>query len=178
MFTWLGRYSVLCWCLRFVRCLAFERLKVDVRCYIVLHYYILYYIFYLLYIYYYYIILYSPPLLFFRSLLIFLPSSQYSFYTCRSLLTVIYIPDNSDPACFIGVDGYLCFSWCYYYYILYLILYSSLLPILLSLPFLCSNPPPSPLPIFHKNLTPHVLSEWMVEVCRFEYLGILFGVWR
>ena len=25
-------------------------------------------------------------------------------------------------------------------------------------------------------LTPHVLSEWMVEVCRFEYLGIVFEV--
>ena len=24
-------------------------------------------------------------------------------------------------------------------------------------------------------LTPHVLSEWMVEVCRFEYLGIVLG---
>ena len=31
--------------------------------------------------------------------------------------------------------------------------------------------------IIQEYLTPHVLSEWMVEVCRFEYLGILFGDW-
>ena len=29
--------------------------------------------------------------------------------------------------------------------------------------------------IFHKNLTPHVLSEWMVEVCRFEQYVVRFG---
>ena len=28
--------------------------------------------------------------------------------------------------------------------------------------------------IFHKNLTPHVLSEWMVEVCRFEQYRFMF----
>ena len=37
------------------------------------------------------------------------PHYLISFYTCRHLHTLIYIPDssknNSDPACFIGVDG-------------------------------------------------------------------------
>ena len=32
------------------------------------------------------------------------------------------------------------------------------------------------LPILLNNSTPHKLTEWMVEVCRFEYLGILFYV--
>ena len=30
---------------------------------------------------------------------------KYSFYTCRHLDILIYIPQESDPACFIGVDG-------------------------------------------------------------------------
>ena len=30
-------------------------------------------------------------------------------------------------------------------------------------------------PIFKNNLTPHVLSEWMVEVCRFDKCGVRLG---
>ena len=75
------------------------------------------------------------------------------------------------------------------YIISYTILFSSS-DLFLSFPILIPSSSysssPSPLPsntlliqsirvgiwislfIFHKNLTPHVLSEWMVEVCRFE----------
>ena len=60
----------------------------------------------------------NPPLLSIFSLLpspspilsslSFLPKLLISIYTCRWLVILIYIPDssdNSDPACFIGVDG-------------------------------------------------------------------------
>ena len=90
-------------------------------------------------------------------------------------------------------------------YIIYYILYSS--PSFSSLPpfpspifylslllFFSSSFPPPPyliqsirvgiwihLFIFNQylinNLTPHVLSEWMVEVCRFEVWGVLFRFW-
>ena len=54
--------------------------------------------------------LFNPLLLFFLSSspLLFHLQSSHSFYTCRSLHILIYIPDSSrqfDPACFIGVDG-------------------------------------------------------------------------
>ena len=148
------------------------RVGVDVRCYIVYYYYyilLLYIIYYIILLYYilyihiyiiyyilYYIIHYIlyytlpslpfPSLFFplssslissssFSSLLLFhpLPSSHlfllqssHSFYTCRYLHILIYIPDSSK-----------------------------------------------------NNLTPHVLSEWMVEVCRFDkYRYLRFGVLR
>ena len=44
----------------------------------------------------------------FLLLLIYSPNPDLSVnskYTCRHFLTVIYIPQESDPACFIGVDG-------------------------------------------------------------------------
>ena len=126
-----------------VRCYKYRYLRfgvrvgVDVWCYIL--YYILYYI---LLLYYYYILYYtlsytilffcpssshssdlpsvlssssllsSPPILLPSSLLLIY--SSHSFYTCRYLHILIYIPDSSTI------------------------------------------------------LTPHVLSEWMVEVCRFD----------
>ena len=108
--------------------------RCDVRCYIVyyiLYYYILYYIIiYYTYTYtytiiiYYYLILYSSyssDLLLFLSFspILFLFQSSHSFYTCRYLHILIYIPDSSK-----------------------------------------------------NNLTPHVLSEWMVEVCRFDKCGV------
>ena len=100
--------------------------------YIILYCYTLYIIYYILYIHIllFYLILYSSllliyssslssqysfPLLIYYSLL-FLSSSHlsfpsfptlpsHSFYTCRHLDILIYIPQESDPACFIGVDG-------------------------------------------------------------------------
>ena len=76
-----------------------ERLKVDVRCYIVLHYYIIYYILLLLYIlllYYYIIILYYTLLfLFFRSLFF---CSQSSFLFPSSSSPIIpSSPFSSSP---------------------------------------------------------------------------------
>ena len=117
---------------------GYERLKVDVRCYIV--YYILYLI--LLYLTISYTILFSSsPILSFpflsplpilsssNTLLLLNPLIHHPFsplpflsiilslynlihlsvnskYTCRHLDTLIYIIiQQSDPACFIGVDG-------------------------------------------------------------------------
>ena len=99
---------------------------------------------------------------------------------------------------------YILYYILYYYIILIIILYSSLLLIYHSLPLLLSSSSPSPsiyllfssfiqsirvgpcrwlvILIYipdsssFNNSTPHVLSEWMVEVCRFEYLGILFEI--
>ena len=70
------------------------------------------------------------------------------------------------------------YIYIYYYYILlsYTILFLFFFSSFPSLPFYSySNPLIHSIRvgtyiylfIFHKNLTPHVLSEWMVEVCRF-----------
>ena len=93
------------------------RVGVDVwcLCYYILLYYILYssssslpfpiylslFLFYLLLFYLPFPLL-LPPL---PSIPFLSSSSSHSFYTCRHFLTVIYIPQESDPACFIGVDG-------------------------------------------------------------------------
>ena len=105
----------------------------------------------------------SSPLLFCSSLLFFSSSSPHSFYTCRHLHILIYIillspiPNlASVPLPFLIIP------------ILILILHSQ--NTCRHLHILIYIPPQS------DNLTPHVLSEWMVEVCRFEYLGIRFRV--
>ena len=93
--------------------------------YYILYYYILLYIYY--YILYYTLLFCSSfPLSSYSSLLFFLSSpflsssshptllspipSSHSLNTCRHLLMFIYIaitsPGYSDPACFIGVDGW------------------------------------------------------------------------
>jgi hypothetical protein len=138
--------------------LAFELVDViDIRCYIVYNYYIIYYTIIL------YIILYSSLLLFFsypfpiflNHLPSFPPSSDLflpnplilsssllfppqSFYTCRYLHILIYIILPSQPF-------YTCRYLDTHIYIQSFLSQSSI-----------------PIPI--NNSTPHVLSEWMVEV--------------
>ena len=164
----------------------------DVWCYIVYYYYyiiILYIIYYILYIYiyYYYILYYTllyytiisytilssllPHLLFlFHSILIFLPfplsspilslpilfSSQYSFYTCRYLHILIYIQSFQSSH----------------------LIHNPFFPLPLQSSSDLSSSQSSHskytcrdlltviyIPDSSKNnLTPHVLSEWMVEV--------------
>ena len=137
----------------------------------------------LLYYYILYIILFpipSSPLLLYSSFpsypqpsLLFFPRpscpSQYSFYTCRYLDTHIYIlssfPSQSPPHLFLSIPLFPIFNHS-----------SSFSPLLLSsqysfytcrelhiLIYIPSFPISFSSPI--NNLTPHVLSEWMVEVC-------------
>ena len=145
--------------------LCFELVDViDIRCCIItiiIHILLLYYIILLLYLillHYYtytiilYLILYSSssssllfsPFPLYSSLTLFFPSLTipfpYSFYTCRYLHTVIYILFQSIFFPIIFFSSQYSFYTCRYLHILIYILSVS------------------------NNLTPHVLSEWMVEV--------------
>ena len=164
----------------------------DVRYYIVLYiillyiiiYYILYYILYIhIYIIYYillllyyilYLILYSSlPLIYLLSfsLLSSFLFSSISHSSLISNLSLLLISSSSLP--FYSFPTPLPF------------LFRSIPPIIPSFPipilsfkvyvsafgypYLCS------FDLFSSNnLTPHVLSEWMVEVCRFEVCGVRF----
>ena len=105
-------------------------------------------LYYILYIYYYilYLILYSSLLLFF-----FLSFSSPSLQIL-SLLPFLSLPLQSSSSSIPSIFPHSQ-NTCRYLHILIYIL-----PIILS---------------SSDNLTPHKLTEWMVEVCRFEVCGVL-----
>ena len=116
--------------------------------YILLYYYILY-----IYIYYYvlYIILYYTLLFLFPSLPFLLPllSAQSIFQSSISLFLPLPFPSSSSSS----DSFYTC---------------RHLDPLIYTILF-----PPFP----SSNLTPHVLSEWMVEVCAGDLYPVLFLSW-
>jgi len=137
-------------------CLCFEQgmveLVFDIRCYILLYititiylyiYIILYYTYTIIiyYTYYiiYYLILYSP--LFFYLLPSTLPNLLSSIFPITSHLFHLLSPHLNIHSILVGTYIYS------YLYSIRIFIFS-----------------PSP-PNFPSNLTPHVLSEWMVEVC-------------
>ena len=178
-------------------------LVIDIRCIIL---YIIYYILlYIYYTYYYilYLLIHSHPssdlffpssLLFFSSHpLIYLPSSP-SFTILSSSILLFpssslilfrsissHLPRQSFP---ILISSVLSFSSVLFFlspllFFLFCSIFSYSLPHHLIFSFIQSIRVGIwiHLLIFHKNLTPHKLSEWMVEVCRFDKcigLGLMF----
>jgi hypothetical protein len=132
-------------CIRFMFWAGGWLLWFELVLYYILYYYYTYYII-LLYIHYYiisYLILYSPLLLFFSSIphlfpILFLSSIPFP-------LQFNPYPSSSIHSSVIHIPIFIL----YLSVLTYTYLYSSSFP------------------IFKNNLTPHVLSEWMVEVCRF-----------
>ena len=112
-----------------------------------------------------------PPLLFsyllYFSLPIFQPSSStippHSQNTCRHLDTLTYIPSISHS---VSVGNTHLSLIIHLSLISIYLIHSIRVGIWISL-FIFQTPLP--------NSTPHVLSEWMVEVCRFEQYVVRFG---
>ena len=125
-------------------------MTLGVILYIIYYYIIIYYILLLLYIYYYILYIIYYTILFSSFFLSFPPPSSIPFFSPSSSYSLSFL-SLSQP-----------FYTCRYLHILIYtpsisLQYSSSFPILL---FSSSIPNP------HLKLTPHVLSEWMVEVCR------------